>query len=157
MIYWKNTVGRNFAFIPPLWCMVTAVVAILLLQVEYYHAIETEDGQNSSIILDCIEKYKSNIQQQEALLADPIEKNIVIDTQSDGMYYSENIVFKSKSYDLAGKTKNQVIADMSNLAKPNYGGFNNWENLNYFNAAPLFTGQYNWSEFLINQGGLGKK
>ncbi len=139
--------------------------AILLLQVEYYHATEQVPGENEAIIMDCINRYESNIQKQEALLARPIEKNTVIDTRRDGMYYSENIVFSKEgtSYALNGKTKKQVIADMAALAASNYAGYTDWVELNNTNITPLGEGHIldkaplSWPEYMINQGWPGAK
>lgn len=139
--------------------------AILLLQVEYYHATEGETGQNSAIIMDCIDRYKKHIEQQEALLTLPIEKNTVVDTKWDGIYYSENIELGKSdgSYLLTGKTKNQVTKDMSELAGANYAGFNDWKVLDYDSIGALIENHregrspWCWSEFMVNQGWPGVK
>lgn len=139
--------------------------AILLLQVEYYHATEEESGQNYAIIIDCIDRYKKHIKQQEALLALPIEKNVVVDTKWDGMYYSENIEFGKPggSYLPDGKTKKQVATDISQLAGSNYAGLTNWEALDDSSFSALLEDHkktqppLNWSEFMISQGWPGVK
>lgn len=139
--------------------------AILLLQVEYYHATEENPGDNSAIIMDCIDRYESHIEQQEALLALPIEKNTVVDTKWDGMYYSENIAFGSSdsAFTLTGKTKDQVTAYMSELAASDYAGFSDWEVLNYDSIGALIENHiinktlWNWSEFMVAQGWPGTK
>lgn len=94
----------------------------------------------------------------------PIEENMVIDTKSDTMYYSDNIVMgKSGSYNLAGKSKNQVAQDMDDVAANNNAGFNDWVVADYMALAPLFLGfkqgqaTTNWTEFLVGQGWPGKK
>lgn len=137
--------------------------AILLLQVEYYHAIEEEPGENESIIMDCINRYESHLEQQEALLTLPIEKNTVVDTKWDGMYYSENIEFgkSDDTFTLNGKTQSQVTTYMSELAGSNYAGFEDWEALDYDSIGALIENHiqdrtpWNWSEFMVSQGWPG--
>lgn len=137
--------------------------SILLLQVEYYHATESEPGENASIIMDCINKYESHIEQQEALLALPIEENTVVDTKWDGMYYAESIDMGSynSNFTLAGQTKDSVEAYMSGLAGSNYVGFNDWQVLNYDSIGALIENHimdktpWNWSELMVEQGWPG--
>lgn len=139
--------------------------AILLLQIEYYHATEGETGQNAAIIMDCIDRYTTHLEQQEALLALPIEENIVVDTKWDGMYYSQNIELGSPGglYTLVGKTKKDVIDYISELAGDNYAGYNDWKVLNYDSIGALIENHivdrtpWNWSEFMVNQGWPGVK
>lgn len=139
--------------------------AILILQVEYYHATEQKTGDNAAIIMDCINRYKSHLEQQEALMVLPIEKNIVVDAKWDGMYYSKNIEFGNSGDDfiMAGKTKNQVTTYMSELAGSNYAGFNDWKALDYDSIGALIENhiqnktQWNWSEFMVAQGWPGVK
>ena len=137
---------------------------ILLLRVEYYHALEEEPGKNEKLIMDCIERFNSQMEQQEKLLCAPIEKNIVIDTKWGGMYYSENIEFgKADSvFSAENKTSKQVFEYMGEISKTNYAGFSDWNTLNddYFGALYLDykpeKGKGNWSEYLISNGWPGK-
>ena len=139
--------------------------AILLLQVEYYHATEGETGQNAAIIMDCIDRYKTHLEQQEALLVNPIEENTVVDTKWDGMYYSENIELGKPggSYTLEDKTKDQVTTYMSELADINYSGFDDWKTLDYDSIGALIENHiynrapWSWSEHMVNQGWPGVK
>jgi hypothetical protein len=71
---------------------------ILVLQVEYYHAIESADGDSYNKVMDCIKTYEDNIKKQLELLPLPIPENAVIYTRQDLMFYSEDIVI--------GKTTN---------------------------------------------------
>lgn len=139
--------------------------AILLLQVEYYHAMETEPGQNTPIIMDCINNFNEQLEKQESLLCAPIEKYTVVDTKWDWMFYSEDIEFgkPESAFKLAGKTKEQVKAYMSELAGSNYAGYDDWGVFDYdyfgalvedhiFERAP-----WNWTEHMVTQGWPGVK
>lgn len=136
---------------------------ILLLQVEYYHATEEEEGANTEYIMACIDKYEDNIKKQEELLPLPIEEKMVVDTRWDGMYYSDNIEIgkAGSSYEMNGKTIDQIKADMQELVDRNYGGFGDWQLLNYDHIGALIYDHksdrdvWNWSEFLIAQGWPG--
>lgn len=136
---------------------------ILLLQVEYYHATEEEEGDNIEYIMACINSYEDHIKKQEALLPLPIEDKMVVDTKWDGMYYSDSIEFgkEGSSYGITGKTIDQVKADMVELVDRNYGGFSDWKLLNYDYIGALIENHKadrdvrNWSEFLISQGWPG--
>ena len=139
--------------------------AILLLQVEYYHATEGKDGENAAIILECIDKFNSHMEQQEKLLPLPIEKFTVVDCKNDKMYYSDNIEFgnPSSSFTVGGKTKVVVSAYMQELAASNYAGFTDWKPMDSTGLTPLVADQYSesspwWiSEHLINNGWPGQK
>jgi hypothetical protein len=140
---------------------------ILLLRVEYYHALEEKPGDNEKIIMDCIEHFNSQIEQQEKLLSPPIEKYMVIDTKWDIMFYSENIEFgkADSAFSATDKTREEVFNYMEELAKAKYAGYSDWKALenNYFGALYYYdfnpkvgSGQWNWSEFLISNGWPGK-
>lgn len=136
--------------------------SILLLQVEYYHAIETAPGENKEIILDCIKNYESHIEQQEALLARPIEKYTVIDTRYDVMYYSENIELgkPASTFQIADKSKSQVKSYMSEFAGSAYAGSDQWKPLNnvlgtLVNDHSFSKEQYFLSDYLIARGWPG--
>lgn len=137
--------------------------SILLLQVEYYHATEGAPGENTALIMDCIDRYEAHIEQQEALLALPIEKYCVVDARSNIMYYSENNEFgrSDSSFTIAGKTKAQVKAYMFELAGSGYAGFGDWKPLDNKAGHALVYGQtrdkdsYYLSDFLIRQGWPG--
>ena len=140
---------------------------ILLLRVEYYHALEEKPGDNEKLIMDCIKHFNEQIEQQEKLLSLPIEKYMVIDTKWDGMFYSENIEFgkADSSFSASNKTRKQVFNYMEEFAKTNYAGYSDWKALedNYFGALYYYdfnpkvgSGQWNWSEFLISNGWPGK-
>ena len=136
---------------------------ILLLRVEYYHALEEKTGDNENIIMDCITRFNSQIEQQEKLLSPPIEKYTVIDTKTGGMYYSENIELgkADSSFSVANKTSDQVFGYMEEFAKTNYAGFSDWKALEDKNFQWLLdykpeNGKWNWSEYLISNGWPGK-
>jgi hypothetical protein len=135
---------------------------VLLLQVEYYHAIEGKDGENAKLIKDLVGRYEEHMAQQEALLSQPIEKNIVVDSKWDWMFYSDNIEL-GNTFTLNGKTKEEVSKYMSDLANSNYAGFNDWKPLDsdsfgaLTEAHILNKAPWNWSEFLVNQGWPGTK
>ncbi|MHB1154376.1 MAG: S-layer homology domain-containing protein [Eubacteriales bacterium] len=136
--------------------------SILLLQVEYYHAIEGTTGENAAVIMNCIARYEEHLEQQEVLLALPIEKYTVVDTKWDGMYYSENIELGKfdSAFILSGKTKSQVSTYLSDFAHSNYAGLD-WEILNYDSIGALIENHifnrtpWLWSEFLFDQGWPG--
>jgi len=138
---------------------------ILLLRVEYYHALEEKPGDNEKLITDCIQHFNSQIEQQEKLLSPPIEKYMVIDTKWDGMFYSENIELgkADSTFSASNKTSKQVFDYMEEFAKTNYAGYSDWKALddNYFGALYYYDfkteqGKWNWSEFLISNGWPGK-
>ena len=137
---------------------------ILLLRVEYYHALEEKLGDNDEIIMDCIDHFNSQIEQQEKLLALPIEKYTVIDTKWDAMFYSENIEFgkADSTFSASNKTSKQVFDYMEEFAKTYYAGYSDWKALddNYFGALYIDykpeKGKMNWSESLISNGWPGK-
>lgn len=137
---------------------------ILLLRVEYYHALEEKPGDNEKIIMDCIEHFNSQMEQQEKLLSLPIEKYTVVDTKWNIMFYSENIEFAKadSSFSATDKTREEVFNYMEELAKANYAGYSDWEALDddYFGA--LYTEfkpeilNKTWPEYLISSGWPGK-
>ena len=139
--------------------------AILLLQVEYYHAMESVPGQNTAIIMDCIDNYSAQLEKQESLLCAPIEKYVVVDTKWDWMFYSEDIEFgkQDSQFMFSGKTRDQVKSYMSELAGSNYAGLDDWDVLDYNSFGALVTDHiferapWNWTEFLVMQGWPGKK
>lgn len=122
-------------------------------------------GDNAEIIMDCIDRFNSQIEQQEKLLSLPIEKNMVIDTKWGGMFYSENIELGKATSSISplGKTSKEVFNYMEELAKTNYAGYSDWKALqdNYF--APLYLDYkpeigklWNWTEYLISNGWPGE-
>ncbi len=144
---------------------------ILLLRVEYYHALEesSEDdsggiGKIGEVVMECIEHFDSQIAEQEELLCAPIEKHVVVDTKWDVMFYSENIEFgkAESSFSPEGKTSKQVFDYMEELANSNYAGYSDWKALNddYFGA--LYAdykpeqSKGNWSQYLISNGWPGE-
>lgn len=118
--------------------------AILLLQVEYYHATEGKDGENAAIILACIDRFNSHMEQQEKLLPLPIEKLTVVDCKNDKMYYSDNIEFGKPTslFAVGGKTKVVVSAYMQELAASKYAGFTDWKPMDSTGLTPLVVDQY---------------
>lgn len=139
--------------------------SILLLQVDYYHAIEGKTGDNAAIIMDCIARYEEHIAQQVALLALPIEKYTVVDTKWDGMYYSEDIEFEKKdsAHMMVGQTKDQVSSYMADFSSSTHAGLDDWEILENVSTGLLFINHkldrdpVIWSEFMISQGWPVKK
>ncbi len=65
--------------------------SLLLLQVEYYHAMEYD----SQFIIDLIESHNGRITTQTGIPKAPIPANVVIDTNSHVMYYVEHPVTRS--------------------------------------------------------------
>jgi len=136
--------------------------SILLLQVEYYHAIEGAPGDNTAVIMNCIDRYKEHIEQQDALMVLPIEKYCVIDARHNIMYYSENIEFgqSDSAFTIAGKTSAQVKAYMFEFAGSGYAGFGDWKPMDNKAVPPLLDGknyEVDWflSDLLIKQGWPG--
>ena len=136
--------------------------AILLLQVEYYHAIETAPGENEAIIMDCIRRYESHIEQQEALLAQPIEKYTVIDTRYDVIYYSENIELGTTGslFSIGRKKKSEVMAYMNSFAAATYARSSDWKPLDNVISSLLLEhnsniGPHYVSDYLIARGWPG--
>lgn len=138
---------------------------ILLLRVEYYHALEEKPGDNEKLIMDSIKHFESQMEQQEKLLSLPIEKYMVIDTKWGGMYYSENIELgkADSAFSASNKTSKQVFDYMEEFAKTNYAGYSDWNALDDDYLGALYTGYTpekggtkNWSEYLISNGWPGK-
>ncbi len=138
--------------------------AILLLRVEYYHSLEEKPGDNAQIIMDCIDHFNSQIEQQEKLLALPIEKYTVVDTKECILFYSENIEFgkADSSFSATNKTRKEVFDYMEELAKANYAGFSDWKALDDDFFGALYVEfkpeklKKNWPEYLISNGWPGK-
>ncbi len=89
----------------------------------------------------------------------------MVDTKWDWMFYSEDIEFgkPESTFKLAGKTRDQVKAYMSELAGANYAGYDDWGVFDYdffgalvedhiFEKAP-----WNWTEHMVTQGWPGVK
>ena len=140
--------------------------AILLLQVEYYHAIEGAPEENTDIIMGCINRYNEHIKQQEALLVLPIKEYTVVDSKSDNMYRSENIVFGSPSphsYFIGGRESYDVEKALKGIASNAWDGYYDWKPLDLTGLSPLITdqkpGTSPWfiSEHLVNNGWPGEK
>lgn len=101
---------------------------MLLLQVEYYHATEETEGDNSELIMECIERFEAQIAEQRAMLPKPIPKNTIVDTTANLMYYSKNIAIEfPSSVSIDKKSHDTMSGEMSQLAASNPAELNDWK------------------------------
>lgn|GEM_PF-5231526 len=116
--------------------------AMLLLQVEYYHAIETQEGDYYNTIMRLIEEHEQNLEAQNRYLKAEISDNMVLDTKNDAMFAVEKKTINGVDYLLPLSFAQYQDGNISTIIKTwnqnSTLGHNNWNYFRYLGAATQF-------------------
>jgi hypothetical protein len=116
--------------------------AMLLLQVEYYHAIETKEGEYYNTIMRLITEHEANIEQQKQFLKAEIFDNMVLDTKYDAMFAVEKKTINGVDYLLPLSIAQYQDGNIATIIKTwnqnSTRGYNDWNYFRYLAAATQF-------------------
>lgn len=116
--------------------------AMLLLQVEYYHAIETQEGDYYNTIMRLIEEHEQNIEAQNRYLKAEIPENIVLDTKNFLMIAVEKKNYEGVDYLFPYSFTEHEDGKISDIIRAwnqeAVRGFDNWNYFRYLTSATTY-------------------